>query len=43
MAHKNFPADQNFIISSINSKGIVSFQSNFIALWSANEEFMKEI
>lgn len=33
----------NFIISSINRKSIISFQNTFIAFWSVNEEFMKQM
>jgi hypothetical protein len=43
MTHKNFPADTDFIISSINRKSIIPFQSTFIAFWSVNEDFMKQI
>jgi hypothetical protein len=43
MTHKNFPTDVDFIIISINKKSIKSFQSNFIAFWSVNEEFMKQM
>jgi len=43
MTHKNFPADMDCIISSINRKSIRSFQSIFIAFWSVNGEFMKQM